>query len=85
MEFSESLKPDPKKLKIWKEKYSKEYFRYEEYIRSFTDKIDDQILRKNGVKSLKFINEIFSIDPITPQLLVNKIDGSQEKILGKKI
>jgi hypothetical protein len=80
--FANELGPDPESVKIWKERYSEEYFKFTEQASSFD--LSEKKLIKKGIKSVKLLYEIFNIEPIDPKLIVDKLDGTQQNIWGKE-
>ncbi len=55
---------------------------YINYLKDFSEKITQEDLEKVGVKSITLFQEVMTKDPMMPQLIVKKLDGSEEKTWG---
>lgn len=56
---------------------------YSRYLQELINKdISDEMLNAVNIKSVTLLNEVMIDDPIEPLLIVKKIDGTEERILG---
>ena len=47
-------------------------------------KLNDDSLKKYGIKSVKLIHEVLTPEPKEPQLIITYVDGFEEKMDGWK-
>ena len=56
---------------------------YIDYLKNFSEKaVDDETLKKCGIKSIAILQEVMTKEPMMPQLIIKRIDGTEEKIWG---
>jgi hypothetical protein len=55
---------------------------YIDYLKDFSEKVSEEDLKKAGIKSISILQEVMTKDPMMPQLIVKKLDGTEEKIWG---
>lgn len=55
---------------------------YIDYLKNFSEKVDEETLKKCGIKSITILQEVMTKDPMIPKLIVKKLDGTEENTWG---
>jgi hypothetical protein len=55
---------------------------YIDYLKDFSEKVNEEDLKKCGIESIKILQEVMTKEPMMPKLIVKKIDGSEESVWG---